>query len=112
VEIKFERYIAEGTVVNEASTPVDGATVEIGGSAVVTDSRGRFFVRMSSRCDVPVRVLLEEFLATGQFELVSAPATATPRLERESAPLRIVVRRVLPGKATPAAPAAVRPPVA
>ncbi len=103
VEIKFERYIVEGTVVNEASTPVDGATVEIGGSAVVTDSRGRFFVRMSSRRDVPVRVLLEEFLATGQFELVSAPATATPRLERESTPLRIVVRRVLPGKATPAA---------
>ena len=112
VEIKFERYIVEGTIVNEASTPVDGATVEIGGSAVVTDSRGRFFVRMSSRRDVPVRVLLEEFLATGQFELVSAPATATPRLERESTPLRIIVRRVLPGKATPAAPAAVRPPVA
>ena len=111
VEIKFERYIVEGTIVNEASTPVDGATVKIGGSTVVTDSRGRFFVRMSNRRDVPVRVLLEEFLATGQFELVSAPATATPRLERESTPLRIIVRRVLPGKATPAAPAAVRPPV-
>ena len=109
VEIKFERYLVEGTVADESGVPVDGATVDIGGSVVVTDSRGRFFVRMSSRREIPVRVLLQEFLAAGQYEVVSAPPTATPQLERQSTPLRIVVRRVLPDKATPT-PASARQP--
>ena len=109
VEIRFERYLVEGTVVDESGTPVDGAAVDIGGSAVVTDSRGRFFVRMSSRREIPVRVLLQDFLATGQYEVVTAPPTATPQLERRSTPLRIVVRRVLPGKATSTPPSARQP---
>ena len=106
VEIKFERYIVEGTVVDESGTPIDGATIGLGGSAVVTDSRGRFFVRTSSRREIAVRVLLDEFLATGQFEVVSSPAAAKPQLERQSTPLRIILRRVLAGKTTaPLAPA-------
>jgi hypothetical protein len=110
VEIKFERYLVEGTVVDEAGTPVDGAAVDVGGSVVVTDSRGRFFVRLSSRREIQVRVLLQEFLATGQYEVVAAPTTATPQLERQSTPLRIVVRRVLPGRAPPAPQASARTP--
>jgi protocatechuate 3,4-dioxygenase beta subunit len=110
VEIRFARYLVEGTVVDESGTPVDGAAVDIGGSAVVTDSRGRFFVRMSSRREIPVRVLLQDFLATGQYEVVTAPPTATPRLERQSTPLRIVVRRVLPGKGTSTPPPSARQP--
>jgi hypothetical protein len=94
VEIKFERYIVEGTVVDDAGTPIDGATIEIGGSTVFTDSRGRFFVRTSSSRDAAIRVLLDDFLAPGRFEVVSAPATAKPRVERESTPFRIVVRRL------------------
>lgn len=94
VEIKFERYIVEGTVVDESGAPIDGATVGIGGSTVFTDSRGRFFVRVSSSREAPVRVLLDEFLAIGRFDVVSAPASAKPRVERESIPLRIVVRRL------------------
>jgi len=100
VQIKFERYLVEGTVVDESGTPVDGAAVDIGGSVVVTDSRGRFFVRMSNRREIPVRVLLQDFLATGQYEVVAAPPTATPQLEGRTTPLRIVVRHVLPGKPT------------
>jgi hypothetical protein len=99
VEIKFERYIVEGTVVDESGVPIDGAAIDVGGAVVVSDSRGRFFVRTSSRRDIPVRVLLDEFLATGQFEVISAPATAKPEVERQSRPLRIVLRRVPPGKA-------------
>jgi len=112
VEIKFERYIVEGSVVDESGTPIDGAAVQIGGSTVFTDSRGRFFVRLSGTRPVAVRVLLDEFLATGRFEVVAAPASATPRAERQSAPIRLVVRRVLPDRieSAPAPAPADRPP--
>ena len=94
VEIKFERYIVEGSVVDEAGSPIDGAAIEIGGSLVFTDSRGRFFVRTPNTRPAPVRVLFDEFLANGRFEIVSVPASVTPRTERQSQPMRIVVRRV------------------
>jgi len=111
VEIRFERYIVEGRVVDESGAPIDGAAVAIGSSTVFTDSRGRFFVRLSTSRAVGVRVLVEEFLTGGRYELVNAPPSATPRTERESAPLRIVVRRLppepaasAPGGAAPRAP--------
>jgi len=98
VEIKFERYIVQGVVVDESGAPVDGAAIAIGGAAIFTDSRGRFFHRLSSARAAPLRVLVDDFLATGRFEVVTAPATATPRVERESQPVRIVVRRVQPDR--------------
>jgi len=111
VEIKFERYIVQGTVVDESGVIVDGAAIDVGGSTVFTDSRGRFFVRRSSSRAATLRVLVDEFLATGRFEVVSAPATVKPRTERESAPVTIVVRRVPPDRvSTGASPASARPP--
>ena len=104
VEIKFERFIVEGAVVDESGTPVDGAAIEVGGALVFTDSRGRFFVRRPTSRDVSVRVVLDEFLATGRFEVVSVAASASPRTERQSAPMRIVVRRVLPDRLDSSAP--------
>ena len=98
VEIKFERYIVQGVVVDESGAPVDGAAIAIGGAAIFTDSRGRFFHRLSSTRAAPLRVLVDDFLVTGRFEVVTAPATATPRVERESQPVRIVVRRVQPDR--------------
>lgn len=111
VEIRFERYIVEGRVVDESGFPVEGAALAIGETAVFSDSRGRFFVRFSSSRPVAVRVLLDEFLASGQYEVVSTPPSATPRPERESTPLQVVVRRARPrhsdagaGTTPPAAP--------
>lgn len=98
VEIKFERYIVQGTVVDDAGAAVDGAAIQVGASTIFTDSRGRFFVRLPSSRPVSLRVLLEDFLTTGTFEVVSAPGTAKPHAERESAPLKIVVRRVPPAR--------------
>jgi len=76
--------------------------MEIGGTAVFTDSRGRFFHRLSRTRPVPLRILLGDFLTPGQFAVVTAPTTATPRIERESTPVRVVVRRVPPNRPEPA----------
>lgn len=94
VEIKFERYVVEGTVVDEAGVPVDGAAIDVGGSTLFTDSRGRFFTRLASSRAVPLRVLLDEFIATGRFEVVTAPERAMPGTERKSTPVRVILRRV------------------
>ena len=110
VEIKFERYIVEGTVVDESGVAVEGAAIDVGGSTVFTDSQGRFFVRRSSKRTAAVRVLVDEFLAAGQFEVVSTPAMVTPRVERESTPVRIVVRRIPSNRGpTDSASAPIRP---
>ena len=110
VEIKFERYIVEGTVVDESGVAVEGAAIDVGGSTVFTDSQGRFFVRRSSKRAAAVRVLVDEFLAAGQFEVVSTPAMVTPRVERESTPVRIVVRRIPSNRGpTDSASAPIRP---
>jgi hypothetical protein len=95
VEIRFERYIVEGSVVDESGAPVDGAAIMVGTTPVFTDSRGRFFVRLAARRDVAVHLLFDDFLTDAQYEIVSAPSSATPRPERESTPLRIVLRRAL-----------------
>jgi len=112
VEIKFERYIVQGMVVDESGVAVDGAAIDIGGSPVFTDSRGRFFVRLASNRPSAVHVLVDEFLATGRFEVVSAPRTVRPQTERESVPLKIVVRRVPPDwfSTTPSGGPNIRPP--
>ena len=110
VEIKFERYIVEGTVVDGSGVAVEGAAIDVGGSTVFTDSQGRFFVRRSSKRAAAVRVLVDEFLAAGQFEVVSTPAMVTPRVERESTPVRIVVRRIPSNRGpTDSASAPIRP---
>jgi hypothetical protein len=106
VEIKFERYIVQGTVVDESGIAIDGAAVQVGGATVFTDSRGRFFVRLSSNRPAPVRVLFDEFLATGRFEAVSVPETARPVVERESVPVRIIVRRIPPDRVSSGSAAA------
>ncbi len=96
VEIRFERFIVEGTVVDDAGAPVEGAAIAIGETTVFTDSRGRFFVRLPSSRAVPVRVALEEFITDGQYETVSAPASATPTRDSQRVPIRVVVRRLPP----------------
>lgn len=95
VEIRFERFIVEGRVVDEESRPVDGAAIAVGDEILFTDSHGRFFVRLASSKPLPLRVLPDEFLTPGQFDVVSAPSSAAPRREHQSSPVRIVVKRRL-----------------
>lgn len=87
-------YVASGRVIDESGAPVDGAALEIGGEVIYTDSQGRFFVRRPSTKPLTLRVVLDDFLVPGAFEVVEAPATLVPSKDDKVTPVRIVVRRV------------------
>ena len=92
--IRIQRYIVRGVVADEAGVAVEGAAIDVGGTVVLTNSRGEFFVRASRRRTLPLRVLLDEFLAPGRFETVSAPESVDAADEESATPVRIVLRRV------------------
>ena len=94
--IRLADNLVEGSVVDDAGRPVEGAALEIGGEVVYTNSRGAFFLRRASTSPVALRVVLTDFLVPGTFEVVSAPATVTPGREGRTERVTIVVRRVPP----------------
>jgi hypothetical protein len=94
---RLERYMVSGRVVDEAGSGIEGAALEIDGTTVYTDSRGRFFVRRPSSRKASVRVVLDDFLLPGRFSVVSAPTAAIPAREQDVVPLVIVLQR-LPSK--------------
>jgi hypothetical protein len=91
---RVEGYLAAGRVVDTTGAPVDGAAIEVAGDVVYTDSRGRFFVRRPSRKPVPIRVVVDDFLTPGTWEVVNAPRELLPVPDDRSVPAVIVVRRV------------------
>jgi hypothetical protein len=93
--IRIQRYIIRGLVVDDAGSPVEGAAIDVGGSVVLTNSRGAFFVRVGRRSTQPLRVLLDDFLAAGPFEIVSTPVSVEAAEEEVAVPVRIVLRRVV-----------------
>jgi hypothetical protein len=94
--IRFDRYLVHGRVVDDSGSAIEGAAIEIGGEVIFTDSQGRFFQRRSLARALTLRVLPEDFLVHGRFEVVSAPAQVTPQREERSVPLVIVLRRLNP----------------
>jgi hypothetical protein len=93
---RIDQFIVAGRVIDESGQPVEGASLEIDRELVYTDSRGNFFLRRRSAKTVPVRLLPNDFLIAGSWEVVDAPPQATPRKDSDAARLTIVVRRVGP----------------
>jgi hypothetical protein len=71
---RMARYVIRGAVRDEEGHAVEGAAVEIGGEVVFTNSSGAFFLRVGRPARSAIKVVLEEFLLPGQWEVVSAPA--------------------------------------
>ncbi len=92
--VRIRGYLAAGRVVDESGAPVDGAALDIGGGTIYTDSRGAFFVRRPSRDPVPIRVVTDDFLSAGTWEVVQAPTHLRPAPDDRATPVTIVVRRV------------------
>lgn len=91
---RVDRFVLAGRVVDEAGAPVEGAALEIGGEVLYTDSRGRFFVRRPVATMLSIRVVLDDFLVPGTFEVVQAPRGAVPTRDERASTVTIVVRRV------------------
>lgn len=94
VVIRLRQYLVRGEVRDTAGVPIEGAALRIGGELVVTDSRGEFLVRTDRAEPLALVVALDEFIATGRFEVVSSPAQVTPSSDERAAPVAIVLRRV------------------
>jgi hypothetical protein len=85
------KYSIRGTVVDAQGEPVDGACVQFAKNVTCTDSEGYFEIRESKARSFPLTVPVDQFLAPGQWEIVSAPATAQAEIDPH--PIRVTVRR-------------------
>jgi hypothetical protein len=91
---RFDRYLIAGRVVDEDGQPVEGASLEVGDERVYTDSRGQFFLRQRVARTLPFRVVLDDFLLPGEFEVREAPSEVIPAREGSARTVTIVLRRV------------------
>jgi hypothetical protein len=73
---RMARYVVHGSVRDMDGNPVEGAAIEIGRDVVFTNSTGQFFHRLGRPGRSALKVLTEEFLLPGRWEVVSAPAEA------------------------------------
>jgi hypothetical protein len=91
---RFDRYIVTGRVVDEDGEPVEGASLEVGSERVYTNSRGEFFLRHRAPKALALRIVLDDFLLPGEFEVREAPAEVIPAREASARAVTIVLRRV------------------
>jgi hypothetical protein len=86
------RYVIRGTVRDQAGDPIEGAALDLGGEVVFTNSTGEFFLRAKHPRRVSVKILPEEFLLPGRWEVVSAPNEVTASDERRPSLIEIILR--------------------
>lgn len=98
LNFKLENKIIRGRVVDEKNEPVNGAALRIGKELVFSDVQGQFFLRVNKARAYTVKVVTEEFILPGYFEVVSAPAQVQAVAEDSPEEIVIVVRRVSPPK--------------
>jgi len=89
------KFIVRGIVKDSAGMPVAGAAVLVGRETAFTDSDGRFFVRFRKATAVHIKVVPEDFMAPGNWHVISAPDTATPGPEGTVSAVNIEVSRVV-----------------
>lgn len=88
------KNLVRGRVVDESDRPIAGAALEIDKELVLTDSTGAFFLRTKKAKEVSLKVLVDQFITPGFFEVVSAPTTVQSEREELAGEVTIVVRRV------------------
>lgn len=86
------RYVIRGTVRDQTGTPIEGAAVDLGGEVIFTNSSGEFFLRAKHPRRFPLKILPEEFLLPGRWELISAPDEVIASEEGLSGAINIILR--------------------
>jgi len=89
---RVSRYVVRGSVQDELGHPVEGAALALNGEVVYTNSAGEFFLRTRYPQRYSLKLLIEEFLLPGAWEVVSAPDQVTAAEDAKATPVRIVLR--------------------
>ena len=91
---RLRRFVVEGEVRDSDGQPVWGAAILLDGQLVYSDSDGTFMARFSKSKEMTVKVMLEEFLLAGHYEVISASEKATAMPQSVVKPVQIVLRRM------------------
>jgi hypothetical protein len=90
---RMARYVIRGSVRDENGNPIEGAALDLGGDVVYTNGAGEFFLRTKLPREFSVKVLTDDFLLPGQWEVMSAPEAVTATDEKRASPVVILLRR-------------------
>lgn len=97
VSPQIGRFVIAGRVVDTQGQPVDGAALDFDGNLTFTNPDGQFLIRLGRPRDYKLKVAFEEFLAPGEWEVVSAPASLKALPEDRASSTDIVIRRIPSG---------------
>jgi hypothetical protein len=89
------RFVLRGRVLDESGAPVEGAAIDLDGQAAFTNAEGQFLIRVNRLDDYRVKVLVDEFLLPGAWEVLSAPATIRAERENRAQSVDIILRRIV-----------------
>jgi hypothetical protein len=89
-------YVVRGRIQDTNGKPIWGIAVQVDGQSGFSDSNGEFFLRFPHADTYPVAVLPERSLNRTDYEVVTAPASATSQPEQNAAPIIIVLRPIVP----------------
>jgi hypothetical protein len=89
---RMARYVLRGTVRDEAGKPIEGAALDLGGEVVFTNSGGEFFLRAKNPRRFALKILTDEFLLPGRWEVVHAPSEVTASDENRAPSIEIILR--------------------
>lgn len=105
------RFVLRGCVQLPSGAPVEGAAIELDGKMLYTDSTGCFVDRENKGRTHTLQVLPQEFLADGNWAVISEPRTITsaPENERPNPAKLLIVARVAGPSDVPADGKGVRP---
>jgi hypothetical protein len=96
---KFPKYIVQGIVKDQEGKAIAGAALQIGNDIIFTDGEGRFLFRSKKHKELQFAIVPSQFLSTGFFEAVQAPASVTTEKEDQAQEIIVIMRRLTPQEA-------------
>jgi hypothetical protein len=90
----FFRNMVHGLVVDPRDEPIAGVALKIGGRLVVTDSDGKFLLRLKKPGDQTLEVSFEDFTAPGTYVLLQAPPSVKAVREDDAPEYKVILKRV------------------
>jgi hypothetical protein len=90
---RLQQYLVQGQVTTSQGLPIYGAAIRIGKGVFYSDRDGRFFARERKSGRYKIEVVTSEFIATGNFTIVSAPQDADATKDGSTPGIVIVLDR-------------------